>query len=1570
MILPNLAVRRPVTTSMFFAAFAILGVVSWTRLPIQLFPELIFPEVFVTLTLQGASPEQVERDLLIPVEGEIGKLDGIQEMESFAMANRGGIRISFAADVDMKFALLQLQSNLNRLQATLPERTQTDVRRFDSTDLSSSIMELHVLADWDLNQLREFTEEKIRPELESVDGVVNVSVLGGRRSAVEIVLDPFMLEAHGLSAGQVRTRLNSHNRRREYLGRVYDGNRAYSVSVQGQFTDLRQIRDLVLDEDSTLRLGDVSRIEHGLQDQADRHRVNGKPSVGVRIQKDDEANLIEVAAAVEGAIERLNRNFSSEGVELGVSSSQADLMAGALSTLKQAAIVGAVLGLIVLFLFLRNLRFVSVLLLAIPVSLLMTFNLMYLGGLSVNVLSLCGLALAMGMLADNGIVVMENIFKHYERGKSPSRAAREGASEVGRAVVAATATTVTAFLPVLFIESDARDLLRELALSMAFPLMASLLVALTLVPALAVRALSREVRQPPDVRGLLERYTLLLKAALRHRASVVLSVGGALALTLVLAFFYLLQQQVRREETRFTVYVNLPEGATLDATDEVVKQVEESVRDVPGLDRFTTSIREAEADVSVLLLNRSDRPGGISLDEIKEQLDEKLQNVQGGVVGYEPRPRAGRGGRGQGIGQGRRRSSGGFDLTGTTPNEQVVVRGYDFTVLTMIANDVSFRLEELEEVDANSVRADAERSSPEVQVIPDAAALFDRRLGAQEVLAAMGDTRWDGFRTTVPFLLPDATEIPIEVRTIEEEDRDRYGLAEFRRSRILNQDGHFVPLDEVARVRTDEGRSSLLRTDQARRLVVSYRFPSEVLDSQPRLELARRVVRATLQDMALPEGYSIEIIEAQEEIIYYWMMAIAALLIYMILASLFESLASPIIILCTLPPAAVGSCWALMMSGMGLSQQEGPMALLGFIVLLGIAVNNGIILIDAVGVLRSKFGFRRERAVLAAARSRVRPILMTTATTLLGVLPLALEFGGDFEIWPPFAITVLGGLSVSMVSTLILIPVVYMGLDQIGDWLADMGFAGVTLSLLATAASGYGIFVRYESIFWASLSIIPIWGAFLTVVWIAQKVHRSRVAARRVSSAVHSIELRNLTKIYGASGRFMREWARDDRRRGRLMRTGLDPQDRKAVRDALYWKLPLLALLSAFATYFEDEIWIYLHALALAFMVTHVGRCLGDLRQWHLPAPYARVVRLLHRAVLPLAFIAYVHWRLDLLSVTLATFGLWAGYRTARWLADRVRTGEIDPDALPGRFARPRRWFYRMASALPIIGVPRPEFRALAGVNLEIGRGMFGLLGPNGAGKTTLMRILCRVLEPSYGSILIDGRNILNKGSIHGLIGYLPQHFGNYGHLSAYEFLEYRALLEGFKDRTIRENRVIESLDQVNLIERKDDPIGSFSGGMKQRLGIAQTLLHAPLIVVVDEPTAGLDPLERIRFRNLLARLSQDRIVIFSTHIVEDISGSCNRLAVLDQGRLVYTGTPEEMRNLATGRVWDAVVSDGRFSEMEEKLKLVSHQRTPDGVRMRFLSERAPVGIGAQRADPTLEDAYLYLLGRGEGQPC
>ena len=1044
----------------------------------------------------------------------------------------------------------------------------------------------------------------------------------------------------------------------------------------------------------------------------------------------------------------------------------------------------------------------------------------------------------------------------------------------------------------------------------------------------------------------------------------------------------MLQQEVVEEESQFTVYLDLPEGATLEATDEVVRQVEAAAGELPGVERFFASVQEGQGSVTLLLPARSERPGQISVAELKEQLEEQTREIPAGVLGYEPQSQVGRGG-GRGSG-GMRRQAGGFNLQAGAAAEQAVVRGHDFATLQMVADDLSYRFEELEEVDANSVRSDARRSAPEAQVIPDPVAMFDQGVEINTVLTAIADASPEGFQTRTAFLAADGTETPIEVRTTDDPEALGAGLQGLRQVAVFAPAGGHVPLEELARVRTDEGRGTIQRTDRARRVVVSYRFAAEILNSQPRLDAARGLVRDLVQDLVLPEGYTVELVESETNTVYYWMIGIAAILVYMILAALFESLASPIIIFGALPTAVIGSCWALILSETGLTSSAGPMALLGFVVLLGIAVNNGIILIDAVGNLRTRHGFRRERAVLAASRSRLRPILMTSATTLLGVLPLALEFGGDYEIWPPFALTVLGGLSVSMLSTLIFVPVAYMGLDQVREWMQRLGSAGVVLATLAAAAGSYALYARYQ-MFWSLVAGLPLWSACLLVVWIGRRVQQSREAGRTTGEPIRSLQLRTLTKAYGAPGRLRREWARFARRAERLLAAGTDPVDRAAVADSLAWKLPLLALAGYLHTYFEDLLWVYLLSLATWGLVAHLLQCLSllgrpeacgedslgprrqsDLRSRLLPW----LATFLRRFALPATFVAYVQWRLQLPSVTVASAAVWLAFVAARALAGRVRDGRVDVSGMAGRLVWLRRRVYAGAAALPVIGVPRRPFRALDGVNLEIGRGMFGLLGPNGAGKTTLMRIVCQVLEPTSGSVALNGVNIRRRGHLQGLIGYLPQHFGLYDHLTAYQYLEYRALLEGLKARAERRERVLACLAQVNLLERRDDPIGSFSGGMRQRVGIAQTLLHLPRIVVVDEPTAGLDPVERIRFRNLLARVSQERIVIFSTHIVEDISGSCNRLAVLNRGRLLYSGTPSDMQDLARGRVWEAVVPEEGFARVTQDLSLITHVRTPAGIRARFLAREPVPDLEVRPAEPTLEDAYIHLLEEGRDGPC
>ena len=312
--------------------------------------------------------------------------------------------------------------------------------------------------------------------------------------------------------------------------------------------------------------------------------------------------------------------------------------------------------------------------------------------------------------------------------------------------------------------------------------------------------------------------------------------------------------------------------------------------------------------------------------------------------------------------------------------------------------------------------------------------------------------------------------------------------------------------------------------------------------------------------------------------------------------------------------------------------------------------------------------------------------------------------------------------------------------------------------------------------------------------------------------------------------------------------------------------------------------------------------------------------------------------------------------------SSRLHKEEINIARVSGKFSGLRRWFYRFVQIIPIIGKKRNPFRALDGVSLDIGSGMFGLLGPNGAGKTTLMRIICGIFEQSRGKIWINGKNLQKyREEFQGLIGYLPQEFGMYENMTAYEFLDYQAMLKGLKEPKLRRERIEYVVGAVHMEERQHDKIGSFSGGMKQRIGIAQTLLHLPRILVVDEPTAGLDPRERIRFRNLLVDLSRERIVIFSTHIIEDISSSCNRVAVLNKGQLKYLGEPIEMAKLAEGRVWQYLVSVKDIDRVQQEHLIVHHMRIEDKVRVRCISAEKP-DDEAIPVKPTLEDSYLWLL--------
>jgi len=457
-------------------------------------------------------------------------------------------------------------------------------------------------------------------------------------------------------------------------------------------------------------------------------------------------------------------------------------------------------------------------------------------------------------------------------------------------------------------------------------------------------------------------------------------------------------------------------------------------------------------------------------------------------------------------------------------------------------------------------------------------------------------------------------------------------------------------------------------------------------------------------------------------------------------------------------------------------------------------------------------------------------------------------------------------------------------------------------------------------------------------------------------------------KIYDRESRFSREWEAGKKIR---RRAGLE-KNYYTLRefDYLIWQLPLLAFLVYFAFfYLNAAFWSLVLSVAIAvlaqgmwkpfsFYLGHKAEKTGNKRLLKIYSLFQKFLFW----ILP-AIEVFLVWKVTKTIGFTIIFGiLWYLALAISVTSKKLYQEKVNIDRITGRFGGMRRQIFRTVKKIPYIGKQHQPFKALNGVSLEIGTGMFGLLGPNGAGKSTMMRIICGIYEQSYGKIWINGIDTQEKREeLQGLIGYLPQEFGTYENMPAQDFLDYQAILKGLTDKKEREERIEYVLKAVHLWEKRDHNIGSFSGGMKQRIGIAQILLHLPKILVVDEPTAGLDPRERIRFRNLLVELSRERIVIFSTHIIEDISSSCNQVAVINRGKVKYHGTPMDMVHLAKDMVWQFDIPAADFDKMENKQLITHHMRQGDLIRIRLLSRKKPAE-DAVPVSPILEDAYLCLI--------
>ncbi len=1053
MRLIEFSLKRRVTVSMCAVALLIFGVVSFTRLPINLLPDISYPSLTVESRFPGAAPGEVETLVTRPVEEAVGIVSGVKRLTSVSRPGLSQVTMEFDWDRDMDFAALDVRQKLDLVR--LPREIDKPVLlRFDPAN--DPIVRLYVNSDTaDLYQLRYVAEEILKKDLESTEGVAAIKINGGFEEEITVRVDEGKLAVLGVSIDQVNQRLQRENVN-QAGGSLYEKEARYLVRSRNEFLNLKDIMDTVLlsREDRIVRMSDVATVERGHKQREVITRFGGKESVELAIYKEGDANIVSVSRSLQTRIENVKKELP-EGIELVVGVDQSRFIRASIDEVLKNAVLGGLIAIGVLLFFLKDLRSTIIIGVSIPISIIATFFLMYRTGTTMNIMSLGGLALGVGMLVDNAIVVLESIFKKRERGIAPRPAALSGASEVGMAVIASTLTTIAVFLPVVFLEGIAAQLFRDQALTVSFSLIASLAVSLTLIPMMSaigsgssgiageepappagrVRRYARAafVRAPAKLLGwlrvaigtlfrwtsralrpvgrafdsalkrLTDIYPGILRSCLRARWTTVGVVTAIFLAALLLVPGLGTDLIPTFTQGEFQFQVELPEGTPLETTDRYLASIQAAVADLPGVASYS-----AISGGAGLSLSNTGTEGENSA-RLQVQMAGDATDEQEQAVIEEIRERL------EASGLARFEFSRPTYFTFRTPIE-VEIYGDNLDEVHAAAAAVQQQTVGIRGL--VDVKTSSELGNPEVQVIFNREQLAQLGLDLSQVAATVRNKVQGEVATR--FTEGDR-EIDILVRSVEAGEASVNDVSTMI---IAQRDGRPIFLNSVAEVNLTTGPSEIRRIGQKRAAVVSGSLSGRDMGA------VANDVRTVLRSMPLPAGVTASLSGQEEEMrrslrSLMMAMALAIFLVYLVMASQFESLLHPFVIIFTLPLGAIGVIIALALTGKSIS----IVAMIGAVMLAGIVVNNAIVLIDAVNQLRRK-GVAKHEALVQAGVNRLRPILMTTLTTVLGLLPMAIGFGEGAELRSPLAITVIGGLTVATALTLLVIPVVYSLLDR------------------------------------------------------------------------------------------------------------------------------------------------------------------------------------------------------------------------------------------------------------------------------------------------------------------------------------------------------------------------------------------------------------------------------------------------------------------------------------------------------------------------------------------------------------
>ncbi len=1050
----QLATERRVTIVMLMVAIVLFGVVSLSRLKLNLLPEISYPTLTVRTELTGAAPVEVENLLTKPIEESVGVVRNVRLVRSVSRSGQSDVTIEFLWGTDMDIAGVDVREKLDILSLPL-EADRPLLLRFDPS--SEPIVRLGLLftdeavaddgtTEARLKTLRRLAEDSIKTDLEAEEGTAAVKVSGGLEDEIQIRVDQQKLSQLGISIEDVANRIRAENVNLSG-GRLEEGNQRFLVRTLNEFQSVDEFRGAIVANvaDRPVYLRDVATVTRGYKEREAITRVKGRESVELAVYKEGDANTVQVARRIDQRIERIRESLPAE-IEVVKIYDQSTFISSAVADVRTAAILGGLIAILVLYGFLRDAKATTIVGIAIPVSVIGTFLLMYTNDISLNIMSLGGIALAVGMLVDNSIVVLENIVRKREQGQEIVEAAQDGTAEVGSAVVAATLTTIAVFFPMVFISGVAGQLFRDQALTVTFALVFSLIVALTLIPMLASLGAGSRYDDGGDGKPagrftrfvaffvrlfglvfsgirhvfwiilwmptwLMQRlfsataavYPGLLRWSLAHRWQVVAAATLIFVATMSLVPRLGSELIPQFSQGEFTVDMRLPPGAPLAETDRAIQTAQRAAASIDAValnysvagtgNRLDANPVDAGDNTGTLSISLEPGSGRQTEDSTMDTMRAELGRLPG--VQYEfSRPAL---------------------LSFSSPL-QIEISGYDLDSLARVSQSVVDAMSASDRF--SDIRTTVERGNPEIQIV------FDQERAAKLGLAVrdIADRVVANVRGELAtrYTWRDK-KIDVLVRSV---DARRSSIEEIR-SLIVNPDSERpVTLEAIAAVNISQGPAEIRRVAQERVAIVTANLAYGDLGAAA-AEAAEIVARIPMPTgvSAMVSGQSEEMQASFESMQFALLLAV--FLVYLVMASQFESLIHPFVILLTIPLALVGAVLGLFVTGTTVN----IVAFIGVIMLAGIVVNNAIVLVDLINQLRAQ-GMARHDAILEAGSARLRPILMTSLTTALGLLPMAMGFGEGSEVRTPMAIAVIGGLAVSTLLTLLVIPVVYSLMDR------------------------------------------------------------------------------------------------------------------------------------------------------------------------------------------------------------------------------------------------------------------------------------------------------------------------------------------------------------------------------------------------------------------------------------------------------------------------------------------------------------------------------------------------------------